>query len=131
MQHIATKKEHWESIYQTKEPHQVSWTQEVPVMSLSFIHQYKIPKTAAIIDIGGGDSKLVDHLLKEGYTNITVLDVSGTALERAKRRLGPDASKVKWLVQDVLDFHPKVKYDLWHDRAAFIFKQNHRKSTNT
>lgn len=122
MQHIATKKEHWETIYQTKEPHQVSWTQEVPVMSLSFIHQYKIPKTAAIIDIGGGDSKLVDHLLKEGYTNITVLDVSGTALERAKRRLGPDASKVKWLVQDVLDFHPKVKYDLWHDRAAFHFQ---------
>lgn len=116
------RKEHWETIYQTKQPNQVSWTQEVPAMSLEFIHQEHLPKSAAIIDIGGGDSKLVDHLLKEGYNNITVLDISEAALERAKKRLGPDAAKVKWLVQDVLDFHPTVQYDLWHDRAAFHFQ---------
>jgi 2-polyprenyl-3-methyl-5-hydroxy-6-metoxy-1,4-benzoquinol methylase len=119
---IEQIKEHWETVYQTKEPHQVSWTQEVPEISLSFIHMFQIPKSAKIIDIGGGDSKLVDHLLAEGYSNITVLDVSEKALEKAQKRLGADAAKVKWIVADVLNFHPKERYDLWHDRAAFHFQ---------
>lgn len=117
-------KEHWETIYQTKQPNEVSWTQEVPAVSLEFVHQFKIPKTAKIIDIGGGDSKLVDFLLKEGYTNVSVLDISEAAIKRAKDRLGINASKVNWIVSDILDFHPTIKYDLWHDRAAFHFQTN-------
>jgi trans-aconitate methyltransferase len=118
-------KEHWDSIYKTKQPNEVSWTQEVPVVSLEFVHQFKIPKIAKIIDIGGGDSKLVDFLLKEGYTNVSVLDISEAAIERAKERLGIDASKVTWILCDILDFHPTIKYDLWHDRAAFHFQTDH------
>lgn len=115
-------KEHWETIYQTKQPNEVSWTQEVPVVSLEFVHQFNIPKNAKIIDIGGGDSKLVDFLLQEGYTHVSVLDISEAAIERAKERLGIDAIKVYWIVSDILDFHPTIKYDLWHDRAAFHFQ---------
>lgn len=117
-------KEHWETIYQTKQPNEVSWTQEVPTVSLDFVHQFNIPKTARIIDIGGGDSKLVDCLLQEGYTQISVLDISAAAIQRAKDRLGKDAEKVTWIVSDILDFHPSIKYDLWHDRAAFHFQTN-------
>jgi trans-aconitate methyltransferase len=115
-------KEHWDTIYQTKQPNEVSWTQEVPTVSLEFVHQFNIPKFAKIIDIGGGDSKLVDYLLKEGYTQVTVLDISEAAILRAKERLGLDAQKVTWIVSDILDFHPTLKYDLWHDRAAFHFQ---------
>jgi len=115
-------KEHWETIYKTKLPNEVSWTQEVPTASLEFIHKFNIPKTASIIDIGGGDSKLVDCLLAEGFSSISVLDISEAAIFRAKDRLGKDASKVKWIVSDILDFRPVEKYDLWHDRAAFHFQ---------
>lgn len=117
-------KQHWETIYETKQPSQVSWTQEVPETSLAFIHQFNIPKSASIIDIGGGDSKLVDYLLKEGFTNISVLDISAAAIEKAKLRLGSESDKVTWIVSDILDFHPAEKYDVWHDRAAFHFQTN-------
>src|SRR5687767_9679142 len=90
-------KAHWEMVYATKSPAQVSWTQEVPGVSLEMIKELDVPKTAKIIDIGGGDSKLVDHLLEEGYENITVLDISAHALERAKDRLGDKAAKVIWI----------------------------------
>lgn len=116
-----SNKTHWETIYSTKKPEEVSWTQEIPKTSLDFIHSFNLPKNAAIIDIGGGDSKLPDYLLSEGFTNITVLDISEKALERAKIRLGAKADKVKWVVSDILEFKPKDKYDLWHDRAAFHF----------
>ena len=115
-------KEHWDTIYQTKQPNEVSWTQEVPAVSLEFIHKFSIPKTAKIIDIGGGDSKLVDFLLAEGYSNVSVLDISESAILRAQERLGKDANKAKWIVCDILDFRPKEKYDVWHDRAAFHFQ---------
>lgn len=115
-------KEHWETIYKTKHPNEVSWTEEVPTVSLEFIHKFNLLKTAKIIDIGGGDSKLVDFLLVEGYTNLSVLDISEAAILRAKERLGKDAIKVKWIVSDILDFTPTEKYDLWHDRAAFHFQ---------
>jgi hypothetical protein len=114
--------QHWDTIYRTKQPHEVSWTQEVPVTSLAFLHQLNTPKDARIIDIGGGDSTLVDHLLEEGYTDITVLDISGAAIERAKKRLGARSERVKWIVGNILDFHAGQKYDLWHDRAAFHFQ---------
>lgn len=112
---------HWEKVYTTKEPSEVSWTQEVPKTSLDFIHSYHLPKTASIIDIGGGDSKLVDYLLQEGYKDVTVLDISEKALSKAKARLGKDSVKVKWIVSDITEFEPLQNYDVWHDRAAFHF----------
>lgn len=116
------RQSHWETIYQEKSPQEVSWTQEVPETSLAFIRRFNIPSDAAIIDVGGGDSKLVDHLLKEGYRNITVLDISSAALNRAKERLGPDkAAMVNWVHQDITAFEPDGEYDLWHDRATFHF----------
>lgn len=84
----AQIKNHWENIYNTKQPNQVSWTQEVPTISINFVKQLQIPKNASIIDVGGGDSKFVDYLLAEGYTNISVLDISEAAINRAKARLG-------------------------------------------
>ena len=91
-------KNHWDTIYNTKQSNEVSWTQDVPTVSLEFIRKLKILKDASIIDIGGGDSKLVDFLL------------------------GKDSHKVKWIVTDILDFTPTEKYDVWHDRAAFHFQ---------
>lgn len=119
--HMSEKKQHWETVYDTKQPNEVSWTQDTPVTSLRLISNCNLPKTAAIIDIGGGDSKLADHLLDEGYDNITVLDISGKALERAKIRLGDRAGKVKWIESDITEFKPETTYDIWHDRAAFHF----------
>ena len=114
-------KEHWENVYQFKQPHEVSWTQENPKTSLDFIKNFRLPVTAEIIDVGGGDSRLVDHLLAEGFENITILDISSKALERAKKRLGSLADKVKWVVSDITEFRPAGTYDLWHDRATFHF----------
>jgi len=79
-----TSQNHWNTVYKTKNPDQVSWTQEVPKTSLDFIHSFGLTKTAKIIDVGGGDSKLVDYLLDEGFENITVLDISVQALDKAK-----------------------------------------------
>ena len=97
---------HWDTVYQTKASNEISWTQEIPKTSLDFIHSFGLAKTAKIIDIGGGDSKLVDHLLDEGFDNITVLDISSKALEKAKKRLGSRAEKVNWIVSDITEFKP-------------------------
>ncbi len=118
------KKNHWENIYQTKELKDVSWYQPVPTSSMEFVKEHNIPLTAKIIDIGGGDSFFVDHLLALGYENISVLDISFSALEKAKIRLGEKASKVKWIVSDITTFETDEKYDFWHDRAAFHFLTN-------
>ena len=114
-------KQHWETVYETKSPEEVSWTQEVPKTSLALIDSFGLNKMAKIIDIGGGDSKLVDHLLDEGFENISVLDISAKSLEKARQRLGEKSSKVKWIVSDILNFEPAETYDVWHDRAAFHF----------
>lgn len=114
-------KNHWENVYETKNPDQVSWTQAKPQTSLDFITSLGLGKEAKIIDIGGGDSNLVDFLLQEGYENITVLDISAKALEKAKERLGEAASKVQWIATDITEFEPTETYDIWHDRAAFHF----------
>ena len=118
---MTDTKNHWETIYASKQPHEVSWTQDIPHTSLSFIQQLSLPKSANIIDIGGGDSKLVDFLLDLGYENITVLDISKSALNRAIKRLGEKSKAIKWIESDILDFQPTEKYDFWHDRAAFHF----------
>ena len=116
-----TIKNHWETVYNTKSANEVSWTQDTPAVSLDFIHSFNLPKSAKIIDVGGGDSKLVDYLLEEGFENITVLDISSKALEKAQRRLGKNASKVNWVVSDITEFEPNTTFDIWHDRATFHF----------
>lgn len=115
------KKKHWENIYQTKELSDVSWFQPSPETSLSFLKQFNISTSAKIIDVGGGDSFFVDNLLDLGYQNVTVLDISAVALEKAKLRLGTRAKLVNWIVADAANFNPTEKYDFWHDRAAFHF----------
>lgn len=115
------RKSHWEKIYQTKNLSEVSWFQPKPETSLAFLTQYNIQKNAKIIDVGGGDSLLVDHLLDLGYTDITVLDISESAIKKAKQRLGERAVLVKWIMADAATFQPNEQYDFWHDRAAFHF----------
>lgn len=115
------RKEHWDKVYETKNPHEVSWTQEIPTTSLEMIHSFGLDRSAKIIDIGGGDSKLVDYLLDEGFENITVLDISAKALGKAQARLGENAKKVSWIVSDITQFKPQTTYDVWHDRATFHF----------
>jgi ubiquinone/menaquinone biosynthesis C-methylase UbiE len=114
-------KAHWETVFATKQPHEVSWTQETPETSISYFQAANLPKTAKIIDVGGGDSKFVDYLLANDYEDITVLDISKHALDRAKARLGEAAHKVTWIESDINDFKPSETYDFWHDRAAFHF----------
>jgi len=115
------RKKHWENIYHTRALHEVSWFQPRPETSLGIIEGLKLPASAKIIDVGGGDNLLVDHLLDMGYENITVLDISATAIEKAKQRLGPRAHSIQWIVADAATFEPTAQYDLWHDRAAFHF----------
>jgi ubiquinone/menaquinone biosynthesis C-methylase UbiE len=118
------RKAHWEHIYNSKQLNEVSWYEPTPETSLSFFREFNTPLNSRIIDIGGGDSFLVDYLLSMGYTNITVLDISEGALNRAKARLGEKAELVKWIVADAAIFTPTEKYDIWHDRAAFHFLTN-------
>ena len=115
------KKQHWETVFTSKQMNEVSWYQQTPQDSINFIEQLELPKTAAIIDVGGGDSFFADYLVNKGYSNITVLDISSVAIERVKQRFGRKAAKVKWIVADVLEFADGIKYDCWHDRAAFHF----------
>lgn len=115
------RKQHWENIYKNKELTEVSWYQSNPEAVLRHFNAFKLPTTAKIIDVGSGNSFLVDHLLDLGYQDITVLDISETALLKTKERLGERAKKVTWIVSDITDFEPKEKYDFWHDRAAFHF----------
>ena len=121
---MKREKYYWENIYRTKQPEEVSWTQQVPRTSLEFIHGFQLPKTARIIDVGGGDSRLVDFLLDEGFEYITMLDISGAALEKARQRLGERATKVNWIEQDITEFEPVAPFDCWHDRATFHFLTN-------
>lgn len=112
---------HWEQVYQTRQPEQMSWTQPVPKISLDYIRHLNLPKTARIIDVGGGENGLAASLIDEGFTNITVLDISAAAIERAKNVLGDKQSFVSWIVGDITKFEPQECYDLWHDRAVFHF----------
>lgn len=113
--------QHWDQVFASGQETELSWFQPYPVTSMEFIELFKLPLEARIIDIGGGDSHLVDALIKKGYQNVYVLDISSNAIERSKQRLGSSASNVQWLVSDITDFEPAVEFDLWHDRAAFHF----------
>jgi 2-polyprenyl-3-methyl-5-hydroxy-6-metoxy-1,4-benzoquinol methylase len=112
---------HWENVYRTKGEREVSWFQETPSISLELIRSAAATRQSAIVDIGGGASRLVDALVDEGYESVTVLDLSESALAAAKARLGAAAARVTWIVADVVKWKPAQPYDVWHDRAAFHF----------
>jgi SAM-dependent methyltransferase len=117
----ASRKAHWESVYTTKGEREVSWFQENPAPSLELIALAGLSTDAAIIDIGGGASRLVDALVERKIGKITVLDLSAAALDTARERLGDNGADVEWVVADVTTWEPSRTYDLWHDRAAFHF----------
>lgn len=115
------RKQHWETVYQDKSPLEVSWYQSRPTLSLELIASCELSPAASVIDVGGGASTLVDHLLEQGYRHLSVLDISAAALEHARRRLGERAGEVEWIEADITEFVPPRTYDLWHDRAVFHF----------
>lgn len=127
------KKAHWESIYQTKSPLEVSWYQDTPTISLELISACSLSNDVEIIDVGGGASTLSDCLLEKGYTNLTVLDLSANALEHSKQRLAEKATLIDWHVEDITEFSSPKRYDIWHDRAVFHFltDANDRKKYKT
>lgn len=115
-------KKHWEQVYTTKAPEGVSWYRAHLETSLALIERAAETRASAIIDIGGGESTLVDDLLLRGYTNLTVLDISPTAVEITKGRLGAAAARVNWLVGDICRMELEERaYEVWHDRAVFHF----------
>ena len=115
------KKNHWDLVYQNKDFQNTSWFQEVPSTSIAFLESLKLDKSAKIIDIGGGESRFVNYLLDKGFENISVLDISATAIEKKKRELGAKSTTITWIVSDIVDFKPTETYDFWHDRATFHF----------
>jgi trans-aconitate methyltransferase len=117
----ASRQVHWENVYTTKGEKEVSWFQESPSPSLELIALTGLSEGAAMIDIGGGASRLVDELLDRAFRRLTVLDLSGAALAAARERLGDRGADVQWVIADVTKWEPTRMYDLWHDRAAFHF----------
>jgi len=115
------RKEHWEKVYNSRELEKVGWYQKKPTTSLKFIEKINSRKDDKIIDVGGGAYFLVDNLLEMSYTDITVLDISKSALIRAQERLDGKAKFVKWIIEDITAFNPEQKYTIWHDRAVFHF----------
>jgi ubiquinone/menaquinone biosynthesis C-methylase UbiE len=116
------KKEHWENVYRTKGPDEVSWFREHLDTSLRMITNIDVAKDAAIIDVGGGNSTLVDDLLEHGYIDVSVLDISGKAISDSNERLGEKAKEINWIEADITDAElPAEHYDVWHDRAVFHF----------
>ena len=118
---MCDRSSHWDKVYATKGEAEVSWFQDSPSTSLAMIRAAAADGNAAIIDIGGGASRLVDALLQDGYHDLTILDLSANALDAAKTRLGQASSAVDWIVADATIWRPARTYDVWHDRAAFHF----------
>ena len=120
MSQSGTKK-HWETVWSQKSPDKTSWYQREPAISLAMIKRSGLALDDALIDVGGGVSALAGCLLEAGYRDISVLDVSGAALQQARRQLGRDAWRINWIESDVRHFEPTGRYALWHDRAVFHF----------
>ncbi|MHB0772118.1 class I SAM-dependent methyltransferase [Bradyrhizobium sp. 5.13L] len=118
---MSDRSTHWDHVYASKGEAEVSWYQDSPATSLEMIRAATPNLRAAIIDIGGGASRLVDALLQDGHRDVTVLDLSANALDAAKKRIGGAASRVDWIVADATSWQPAKTYDVWHDRAAFHF----------
>lgn len=112
---------HWQNVYSNKGETEVSWFQDSPSPSLELIKQAAGGLASPILDIGGGASRLADALLSDGYTDITVLDLSQAALEQSQQRLGKSATAIQWMVADATQWQADRHYDVWHDRAAFHF----------
>lgn len=117
----ANRKVHWQGVYTTKQEDGVSWFQENPSPSLELLMLAHATVDSAIIDIGGGASRLVDALVKQGYRDLSVLDLSEAALAMAGKRLAPQGGQIDWIVADVTTWRPRRQYDIWHDRAALHF----------
>jgi SAM-dependent methyltransferase len=119
-----SRKAHWEQVYATKLPQNVSWYEPVPARSLEYIRATGEPLTVPILDVGGGASTLVDHLLRAGYSDISVLDIAAGALDHARARLGAPADRVTWIEADITRFQSTHAITIWHDRAVFHFLTN-------
>lgn len=115
------RKAHWENIHSETEPRDLSWFQEVPTVALRMLESLGVTLESPIIDVGGGTSRLVDHLLVKGYENVTVLDVSSVALDHSRKRLGQASQGVQWIVADLFEAKLPQVYEVWHDRAVFHF----------
>jgi SAM-dependent methyltransferase len=115
------RKAHWEEVYATKRETGVSWFQEKPEPSLALIREYAPEPDSSVIDIGGGASALTRELLRAGYNDLAVLDISAEALERARTNAGGDAAKIEWIVADITAWKPARQWRVWHDRAVFHF----------
>lgn len=126
---MEKRKDHWETVYETKGDQEVSWYQEIPKTSLKIIDSIHLSKEDPIIDIGGGNSNLVGELSNKGFTNLSVLDISANSLERTKSKLGKEAEDIQWIVSDMIEFQPPQQYTLWHDRATFHFLVNEKDIT--
>lgn len=118
---MGNRRDYWEGIYLSNKNRLPGWFQEIPTHSIKLIKSCNLEYDSKIIDIGGGDSFLVDHLLKKEYQNVSVLDISKTSIERAQNRLGDKAKLVNWIAQDITELNSDENYELWHDRAAFHF----------
>lgn len=112
---------HWNGVYGQRNETEVSWFEPQPTCSVSLLEALGVRPAHSLIDIGAGAARLVDLLLRRGFVDLTVLDVSRTALRQAQRRLGPEADRVQWIVADLLAWQPGRQYDVWHDRAVFHF----------
>lgn len=118
---MIDKSSYWNRVFETKGEAEVSWFQNNPEPSLEFIRRYVPDRSASIIDIGGGLSRLADHLLADGFQNLSVLDIASEAIALAQDRIGNGKVSVKWIVSDVTKWQPNDHYDIWHDRAVFHF----------
>ena len=120
----VSRKDHWEHVYESKGPTELSWFQAVPSKSMAMIRATGVPTEAPIIDVGAGVSSLVDVLRNSDYSNITVLEIANSAIAESRARLGSAAAEVKWISADVLEWAPRGRYYVWHDRAVFHFLVN-------
>ncbi len=118
---IPPERDHWERVFREKREDEVSWFEERAALSLGLVERTGAPKTARIVDVGAGASRLVDALVEAGYSDLTVVDIAEAALEKARARLGERAREVRWLARDVRTWEPEERFDVWHDRAVFHF----------
>lgn len=119
------RREHWNSVYRTKSDREVSWYRDHLDNSINLIEETGLGLGAAVIDVGGGSSTLVDDLLERGFCDISVLDISSNALERSRVRLGRKSEGVEWIAADITSADlPEARFDVWHDRAVFHFLTN-------
>ena len=121
MNEITKRRSHWDRVYGAKRFTEVSWYQEVPTRSLQQLFAAGVDPHTPVIDVGGGASTFVDHLLEQGFDDVTVLDISAAALEQTRERLGARVTDVMWLVGDVTAFTADRQYGVWHDRAVLHF----------